>query len=279
MFNIETVVPRITEQFDPVKAVEESHEESVVKELRKVVLIEKGTLPILPQSMLYDFTFDIEEAKQAGLIAPQRILGPRRRIKIEDIKPGMAGVGCIRNHDGQMIITLLKDVVTNVKATDGKIQVYSNSEVLRDSPDKQWFIQHYWNYSPVDQIKTDTPGRELDFKLRDGDAEEGDYIMAINLNPAKPSISILEYNENSYSRRIQAHEGQEAMYYLSPRIAVPKLSDEPIPPMPGQPQPQPEPKPEEQPEEGKPDGPPIPPMPGAGGDWERPIAKDWWQSE
>jgi len=273
MYNqMEDLVPVTLNEFDPIAAIGASTDDNSVKKLRGDMLIEKALYPMLPQMMLYNFSFDNEDAQRKGVFAPKSIMGPRRRITIDDIKPGMSNVGYIKISSGRVLVYTFNGLITKVETVDGRTQVYSGDEVTRDDNTKQWFIQHVWNYSPVTQIA----GTE-NYMLAEGDAEFGDLILEINLSPIHPTSEIKEYKTKSLTM-YNAHSGATAMYYLSPKLELPRLSSDPIPPMPGS---VPEPPPATPDDDAKPSesGPSIPPMPGGvEEEWLKPKSTDWWIS-
>ena len=270
---IDDVVPGSHTEFSPVDAVMLSNEPDELKKMRTDMLLTQALQsPILPQIMLYNFSFNTGAAGIKGIFAPDVILGPRRVINVEDIRPGMANISHTTTRHDYVVISTFKDVVTDVKEVDGGIQVYSNDHVVRHNAEKTWFVQHIWNYSPVVQV-----GDKDEYVLSEGDAVKGDLLLEINLNPKFPQMELKEYTTKS-AAMYNSYAGGCAMYYLSPRLELPRLSGEAIPPMPGA---KPEPAPAT-PEEGAPapaPGPFIPPMPGqVDVEWEKPKTNDWWIS-
>lgn len=275
-YQIKDVVPVTLNQFDAVAAIHANDQEAVVRNMREAILLSKATLSILPQMMLYNFSFDVKDVETPGVFAPQHILGPRRRIDVADITPGMANVGYTKPLEGSVNIRIFNDVITKVEPCDGKVHVYSNEEWVRDSPDKQWFIQHVWAYSEV--CKIEVPGGEDVFCFQSGDADKDDYLLSINLNPLNPDMRMVRFNDTARVSLINAYEGTSAMYYLTPKLVLPRLSGDAIPPMPGA-VPVPAPSVPDDAAEAAEAGPSIPPMPGgAEEEWVKPKTADWWIS-
>lgn len=276
-YPIDNLVPKTAYEFDPIGVIAASTSGPEFKKQIENQLIESAQNPLLSQHMLYDFMFSTEQATQLGIFAPMEIMGPRRAIKVEDIKPGMRNVGHINHRNGQTCIYIFKDVITDVKKVDGSLHIHSNEYVVRDTSITQWFVQHTWQWTEV--TKATSPSGSERLIPAEGDAIKGDIMLAINLSPIKPKMNLFKLDDDSIDMTL-AHEGRGAVYYLSPRLETPRLSDEPIPPMPGMPQPTPQPV-EESPDDGKPaasSGPAIPPMPGENPGWEKPETKDWWIS-
>jgi hypothetical protein len=271
---MEDLIPTTEIQFDPISAIINCKEPEEIKRIRIDAMMERALWPLLPQMMLHNFSFSNEDAKNYGVFAPQSILGPRRRIKPEEIKPGMGNVGYTKISSGRVITYIFNGLVTKVETVDNQIQIYSNDEVVRHDAEKQWFVQHVWEYSAVIYAGT---GDDDVYVMEHGDAEEGDLILEINMNPTRPSSEIKEYKKNS-AGLYQAYGGMHAVYFLSPKLELPRLSSDPIPPMPGS---VPEPAPATPDDDAKPSesGPSIPPMPGGvEEEWLKPKSTDWWIS-
>lgn len=275
MNKFEEVVPS-SDQFNPMEILLNNETDDEVRAIKAAVLIATAAeTSTLPQELMVNAVTTMPEPGKGinGVIAPIRILGPKVSIKAQDIKPGMNNIGYYKFRDSIMSTVQFTDTITRVEMNEGELHIYGGETLVRNDPNKHWFVQHIWEHAPV--IKYGD-------KLTIQDVEKDEILMRYTWDGYGPTMQYFQMsNETANLKLLYAYESvKSAVYRLTPKLVMPSLPDAPIPAMPGsEPKPEPKPSPEEEKPESEGKSEPIPPMPGEIKDeWIKPETKDWWIS-
>lgn len=210
-----------------------------------------------------------------GLYMPKYIAGPMVKIDFADLRQGMENI-VVRNVTGGGVRShLLSQPITKIDVGDGTFST-DGSGWLSSRGDTEIFQQHYWVNTAVEQ-SADGPTVTIP------DANDGDYVLFVQLQPGKINKRLFAYdakNESIMQNIALASCAEDAftaaVFMLYPQVKLPMRTLEDIPPMPGAvPEAQPAPDKPEPAEEGELGG-GIPPMPGDPSAYDRPTNSDWW---